>query len=178
MSARRTFLAVLAALSIGLALAGPAVAAEGISVAIDRTNVATALGDNFVFRTTIKNSRAAATPPLIAHLNLLSFRDGVYVDPEDWSTARTRYLGTIPAGGSQTLSWRIHAVNVGSFAAYITVIRQDRPGQTATTGAVLRAEVAKRKGFDSGGISALALGIPLLLGLLTVGARLRTRIQR
>jgi hypothetical protein len=178
MSARRTILAVLTALSIALTLAGPAASAAGVSVSIDKTNVATKLGDNFFFRTTIKNSGATATAPLIAHLNLLSFRDGVYVDPEDWSTARTRYLGTIPAGGSQTLSWRIHAVNVGSFAAYITVIRQDRPGQTATTGAVLRAEVAKRKGFDSGGISALAVAIPVLLGLLTVAARLRTRIQR
>jgi hypothetical protein len=178
MSTRRTFLALLAALGVGLAIAGPATSAGGLSVTVDKTNVSTKLGDNFYFRTTIKNSGVAATAPLIAHLNLLSFRDGVYVDPEDWSTARTRYLGTIPAGGSQTLSWRIHAVNAGSFAAYITVIRQDRPGETATTGAVLRAEVAKRKGFDAGGITALALGIPILLGLLTVGARLRTRILR
>ena len=172
MNARRMLSAGIAGLGAALVLAGSAAPATGVSIRTDRTEVASPLGENFNFRTTIANSAATATRPLIAHLNLLSFRDGVYVDPEDWSTARTRYIGTIPAGGSQSLTWKIQAVNVGSFAAYITVLDQDGRPQTPATGAVVRVEVAKRKGFDSKGVVPLALGMPLLIGVLAVGVRM------
>ena len=49
----------------------------------------------------------------MAHLNVLDLRGDVYVDPEDWSTARTKYLDPIPAGGSTSVTWGGQAVNSG-----------------------------------------------------------------
>ena len=75
------------------AAAGPA----GVSARVDRTRISTELGRSFVVRSTIANDGSAAADGLIAHLNIVSLRSDVYVDPEDWSTHRTRFLGRLSA---------------------------------------------------------------------------------
>jgi hypothetical protein len=167
--------ATVAAFAV-LILAGPAAAADRIGVRVDRTAISTALGHKFVFRSTVTNRGDTAARNLIAHLNVLSFRDGVYIDPEDWSSHRTRYLPPIPAGGSITLTWRLQAVNAGSIGIYVAVLPQTgAEAQPPTPGPTIRVSVAHRQTLNSGGILPLALGIPALLGLMTVGLRLRRR---
>jgi hypothetical protein len=146
-----------------------------VPVSIDRAQVSTTLGHKFSFRSTVTNHGSATAGGLIAHLNVLSYDRGVYVDPEDWSSHRTRYLEPIPAGGSTTLIWKMQAVNAGSFAVYVALLPQ-RPGALPPkTGPAIHLAVAKRTTINSGGIVPLALGVPTLLGLLLVGARLRRR---
>jgi hypothetical protein len=89
-----------AAVAAALLAAAPAQAAvPAISVDVDRTSIRTDLGQTFTVRSTIRNQGAAPATGLVAHLSVLSLRPGTYVDPEDWSTTRTRYLPAIPAGG-------------------------------------------------------------------------------
>ena len=110
----------VAATVLALALAAGAHAAAGtpgVSATVDRTSIRTELGHTFVFRTRIANDGAATAHGLIAHLNIVSLRGDVYVDPEDWSTNRTRYLRPVGAGGSQTITWRMKAVNSGRSAS-------------------------------------------------------------
>lgn len=166
----------VAALVTALALAGGAGAqVSSASVTVDRTQISTGLGDTFGFRTTIANPAATATEALIAHLNILSLRDGLYVDPEDWSSQRTWYLGAIPAGGSRTISWKLKAVNGGRLAAYVAVLPQTGPARRPTTSPTIQITVAERKPLNSGGILPLALGVPALVGLLAGGVRLARR---
>ena len=63
----------------------------------------------------------AATGEVTARIRLSGCggAHGVYVDPEDWSSHRTRYLAPISAGGSVTLAWKMQAVNSGSFGVYV-----------------------------------------------------------
>jgi len=112
---------------------------------------------------------------LIAHLNVLSLRTGVYVDPEDWSSRRTRYLTPIPAGGSVTLTWKVQAVNSGSIGIYVAVLPASGVPQPPATGPTLHVSIAQRRTLNSGGIVPLALGMPGLLGLLTIALRVRRR---
>src|SRR2546423_6853173 len=88
----------LTALTAAFIIVGTASAR--ISVRVDRTEISTELGRKFEFRSTIRNVGRTPSEALVAHLNILSLRPGVYVDPEDWSSQRTRYLGSIPARGS------------------------------------------------------------------------------
>lgn len=168
-----TFRLAVALALIGLVLTSGAPAAGRVSVTVDRSQVATKLGHTFVFRSTIANSGPGVASGLIAHLNVLSLHTGVYVDPEDWSSQRTRYLGPIPAGGSTTLTWRMDAVNAGSFGVYVAVLPQSGTARPPTTGPVLHVVVAQRETLNSGGILPLVLGIPALLALLALGLRLR-----
>ena len=171
----RPFAPVVAALVASLALpAGVAAQPDRTSVTVDRTHISAPLGGRFFFRTTIANLATSETGALIAHLNILSLRAGVYVDPEDWSSERTRYLGTIAADESRTITWKLKAVGSGSFAAYITVLAQDSSGPPRTSDTV-RISVEERRTFNSGGILPLALGVPAFVGLLAGGVRVARR---
>ena len=150
-------------------------ARASVSIAVDRAKVATAIGHTFVFRTTIANDGVAPAENLIAHLNVLSLRNGVYVDPEDWSSRRTRYLAPIPAGGALTITWKLQAVNSGSFGVYVAALPQSGAPRRPIVGPTLRVDVAHRETLNSGGILPLALGIPAVLAAAALGLRLKRR---
>lgn len=176
MTLRRAMGAGVVALVAALTVAGGASAqSEPPLVTVDRKQISTGLGDGFGFRTTITNRAATATTALVAHLNILSLRGEVYVDPEDWSAQRTQFLGTIPPGGSRTLGWTLKAVNGGSLAAYVAVLPQSNPSRAPATSPTVRITVAERKTLNSGGILPLALGIPAFVGLLAGGIRVARR---
>jgi hypothetical protein len=167
---------LVASAAVLLVFTLPAAAgAGGLSVSLDRTSVSTRLGHAFAFHSTIGNHGRESTRALIAHLNVLSLRNGVYVDPEDWSSHRTRYLAPIPPGGSRTLTWKIKAVNAGSIGIYVAVLPRSGAPVPPTTGPTLRVEIADRRTLDSGGILPLALGMPALLALVLVVVRVRRR---
>jgi hypothetical protein len=130
--------------------------------------VSTELGRTFEVRSTIVNRAGTPTPPLIAHLNVLSLGPGLYVDPEDWSSQRTRYLRPIPAHASLVLRFTMTAVNPGRVGVYVALIpRTGSP--VATTGSVARVRIANRSTLDAGNVLPLALGVPTLVGLLGLG---------
>ncbi len=165
--------ALLAAVAACLFVPSPALAA--VRVAVDRAHISTKLGHTFGFTTTIRNDGAAPAKGLIAHLNVLSLRPGTYVDPEDWASRRTRYLGGIPAHGSRMVRWKLEAVNHGSFGVYVAVLPESGRLGEPVVGPAVTVAVAERKTLNSGGILPLALGIPALLGTLALGVRRRRR---
>lgn len=152
-----------------VALALPGAAAASVAVRVDRAQISTTLGRTVVFRSTIANRSGGPLRAAIAHLNVVSLRPGVYVDPEDWSSNRTRYLGTIPAGGSRTVVWRVQAVNAGDFGLYVAALSGTRPAPAASP--AVRLAVADRRTLSSGGILPLAVGVPALLGVLALAVR-------
>jgi hypothetical protein len=166
--------AVAVATIAALAASSPAVAAGGLAITVDRTAISTELGRKFELRSTISNRGAAPAAGLIVHLNVLSLRPGLYVDPEDWSSSRTRYLAPIPAGGSTTITWRLAAVNSGSIGVYVAVLPRSA-GTRPVTGPTVRVAIARRQTLDAGGILPLALSVPALLGVLTLAFRFRRR---
>ena len=177
MRVRRRCWTALAAVVAGLVLATGTEAADAsrISVTVDRERISSQLGGRFAFRSTITNRGSSAAGGLIAHLNVLSLRPGVYVDPEDWSSQRTSYLGTIPPGGSSTITWRMQAVNAGSFGMYVAVLQESGRARPPSTAPTVRLRVSERKTLNSGGILPLALGIPGLLGVMSLTLRLHRR---
>jgi len=165
-----------AVLVAALALAASAPAATGpLTASVDHTRISARLGEKLAFRSTITNHGRTAARGLIAHLNILSLRDGVYVDPEDWSTSRTRYLGAIAPGGSTTVTWRLRAVNAGTFGVYVAVLPRSGEARPPVTAPTIRLAVAARRSLNSGGVVPLALGVPGFLALLALGLRRRRR---
>jgi hypothetical protein len=167
------------AVFFALALAGPAVSSPNrIAVTVDRTAVSTSLGHKFSVRSRITNNGGSAASGLVAHLNVLSLRPDVYLDPEDWSSHRTRYLLAIPAGGSVTITWKMQAVNAGSIAVFVAVLPQSGEPRPPATSPTVHVSIARRKTLNSGGILPLALGIPALLAALSVSLSVRRRPSR
>ena len=163
-------LAVVATLTlVGTALA------TSVRVSTEPTAVTTSIGRKFVLRSTVTNEGNAPTPRLIAHLNVLSLDGSAYVDPEDWSSNRTRYLDPIPPHGTRTLTWKLQAVNPGSIGVYIAVLTRSGEPRPPITGPTVRVAIARRQTLNSGGILPLALGIPALLAALGVALRIGRR---
>jgi hypothetical protein len=168
---RRTLVLLAIAAAV---VATPASGAESgtLAVTVDRSAIATKLGQKFVVHSTITNRGRSPAAGLIAHLNVLSLRDGVYVDPEDWSSHRTRYLAPIPSGASTTLTWTLNAVNAGTLGVYIAVLPRSGKAVPPVTGPTVRVAIADRRTLNSGGILPLALSIPALLGALVLALKL------
>ncbi len=164
---RLVAIALLAAAALAPAAAGQP------RVTIDRTSVSTALGRTFAFSTTIAGDGSGDS--LVAHLNVLSVRPGVYVDPEDWSSSRTRYLGVLPTGRTTVIRWKLKAVNGGAFAAYVSVLPERAGGHVPVNSPAVQVAVAERQTLNSGGILPLAAGIPFLLALLALAVRWQRR---
>ncbi len=168
--------AALGAVTLLVAIATTARAGgDSLSVSVDRTAISTKLGHKFVFTSTIANRGPAPAAGLIAHLNVLSLRPGLYVDPEDWSSRRTRYLAPIPAGGSRTLTWQMSAVNAGQIGIYVALLPRTGSAVRPVTGPTVRVAIADRRTLNTGGILPLVLGVPGLLGAGIVVLRLRRR---
>lgn len=177
MTRQRALGLALVAAVVGLLLAPTATAAgtENVAVTVAPERIATKLGGKFAFTSTITNNGATDAQGLIAHLNVLSLRDGIYVDPEDWSANRTRYLDPIAPGQSATITWRMQAVNDGDFGIYVAVLPESGAPVPPVTGPTIHLDVAERKTLNAGGIVPLVLGIPAALGLVALGVRIRRR---
>jgi hypothetical protein len=173
--------AVILAIAASLLLAPGAYAADGkrdIAVTADRTKIAVGLGGKFAFRATITNRGSTTARGLIAHLNVLDLTGNRYVDPEDWSTSRTKYLDPIPAGGSMTITFSGQAVNDGSLGLYVAVLDRKGSPRPPAVAPTIRMDVSARRTLNAGGIAPLVVGVPGFLALLTLGISLSRRFRK
>jgi hypothetical protein len=168
-----TLLLALAGLTAPSARADAAATAAPLSVTIAPTAMATSLGRHFTFDTAVRNDSARRATGLVAHLDVVSLDPSVYVDPEDWSSQRTKYLGPVPAHSVVTLHWSMQAVNSGRLIVYVVVYDANQVS-VASTPQPLRVAIASRRTLDAGGVLPLALAIPGAL-LLLIGATARRR---
>jgi hypothetical protein len=157
------------------ALCGPVAAGAATSITVDRARVTTQLGRSFEFRSTVRNTGPGPASGLVAHLSVLNLQEEPYVDPEDWSPDRVVALDTIAPGAARTLTWRMTAVDAGTFAVYVTALSKQGGDSPPPNSPAIELRVSERRTLDAGGIGPLALGIPALLGLLALTLRVRRR---
>jgi hypothetical protein len=178
MTARRLVRPALVLLVVVSVLAQAPASALGrtaVDVSVDRTDVKVRLGESFGFRSTITNTGSAPLSGLVAHLNVVGLDEDIYVDPEDWSEDRTRFLPPLPPGQSTELSWTVKAVTGGKAAIYVVVLPRSAGAspETPAVGPEINVAITERRTLNSGGVLPLALGVPAALGLLTLGLRRR-----
>jgi hypothetical protein len=177
-----TMLAAWAAFA-GLAVPTPASATpqprpSDIEVMLGQNHTSAAVGDRVTIRARIVNAGSEPTGGLIAHVNVTTLDSSVYVDLEDWTASPTQELAPVPPGGETSAAWEIQAVNVGRFGVYVVVLPNSTlPSANAPliVSPAQLVEVAGRRTLSPGGVLPLVVVVPLLLGVLAVAVRLRTR---
>jgi hypothetical protein len=166
---------LLIAVIVCLPAVAPVAGAQTVDVAVSRDAVSTRLGDDFAFSAEITNQGRATLSDLVAHLNVVGLSSGIYVDPEDWSEERTKSVPSLAPGDSTTIPWSVTAVTGGHAAIYVVVLPRD-PGRTKPVSSpAVDVRIADTKDLNSDGVLPLALGVPALLGLLTLATRRRRR---
>jgi uncharacterized membrane protein len=149
-----------------------------VEVSLSRAEVSTQLGQSFGFRSRVTNSGAPPVSGLVAHLNVVGLDTDIYVDPEDWSEERTKSVPSLAPGESTDVAWDVTAVTGGEAAIYVTVLPGDSPA-TAREGLAISSamdvRVAEARNLNTDGVLPLALGVPALLGLVTLVVRRRRR---
>jgi hypothetical protein len=150
-----------------------------LSVEFDRTRVDLVVGDKFTLTSTITNNGAGPSTPVIAHLNVASLTSDVYVDPEDWSSSRSRYLPAIAPGQSVDVTWDMQAVNSGWFDIYVVLLPRGSSSLGSTEPLVVShavlAKIAGKQTANPGGALPAVIGIPLVIGAAALWSRYRRR---
>jgi hypothetical protein len=146
-----------------------------LDVTVSRSEVSTRLGNEFDFRSEITNLTGTRLSGLVAHLNVVGLSSGIYVDPEDWSSERTKGVPSLRPGESTEISWSVTAVTGGRAAVYVVVLPQDDSSNVRrpVSSPAIDVSIAEAKNLNSDGVLPLALGVPALLGMLTLAARRR-----
>ena len=174
-----TRLRIFLIVAVAATLAAPTAAPAAVVMSVAPTTVTTEMGREFTVRSTIRNDGSTqAAVGLIAHITVFSLEEGTYVDPEDWSSDRTRYLEPVPGGGATTILWKLKAVSGGTFAASISVVAAGTAARLPVTAPPVRIEVAERRTLNAGGILILSVGLPAALALVAGGLRFRRRRPR
>jgi len=170
-------LAALIPILVGSPAAAVPVPSGALRVSSAQMELQTVVGEHFTYRPKIYNPGAGSTEAMIAHLNVASLTNEVYVDPEDWSSSRSKVIPTVPSGRSTELSWELQAVSAGSFAVYVVLL----PIGTMASGIALAASppvhvtVTSRRTLNAGGSLPVVIAVPALLAVAVLAGHLRYR---
>lgn len=168
-------------LTLGSAPAGSSTAvavgaqSPGIVVELDQSDLRAGPGDKLSFTSTVRNTGDEPLTGYVAHLNILTTDESVYVDPEDWSPERTQYLDEIPAGGSASLDWSVQAVTKGPLILFVSVTSPT--SDAVISSGPLNLEVTGQRVVSSAGVVPLVLWMPVGV-LALVGVTLLRRRRR
>ena len=171
-----TAMPLTAMAAAGATTVGPRlVAAAGDSAVEITTDLEYAVvdsGDDVEFTTVVTNTGATDTPELVVAMNIINLgKGGDPVDPEDWSPERTQELGVLGPAESSDQSWTVTAILEGEYMVYMTVVATPA-GPEATTQPVSSRGIhltvnAVARG-NPGGILPVAIGVPLILVVVTL----------
>ena len=164
-------LSVLAA--VDPAARGSRLAAGGapqIQITTDLAYAVVDSGDNVDFGTKVTNVGAVASAQLIVSMNIINLGKGDPVDPEDWSPERTQKVGSLAPGQSEQQSWRVDAILEGDYMVFLTVVTMPESDKATTVPVASRGlhlTVRPTTRTNPGGVLPVALGMPILLAVVT-----------
>ena len=149
--------------------------AESLQISIDRRYEVTKTGDEFDFKTKVKNiDPHKQSGPLVVAMNIVNLGSGQPVDPEDWSPERTQAIGSLKSGQASELTWTIESILKGDYLIYM-VVTPKPIGSTSTSQPVassaIHLTVKPHTRLNPGGVLPLAIGTPTALTVVWLGLR-------
>lgn len=164
---KRTLWLVGIALLVGSATA----LAAPIEVTLDAASAnpaAPRMGDHLAFHSVIRNTSGRPVNGLIAWISLLRIDPGNEqpVDLEDWSAQKALTAKVLAPGVTLAADWPMRLISSGTYRVVVSAASRDAQG--ITTSPALDFRVAPKPVVESQRVLPVALGIPLLLGLVAL----------
>jgi hypothetical protein len=131
-------------------------------------------GDYVTVKAQIRNDGSAPVDNVTTYLSLVDNENKMPVDLEDWSAEKGLFIGSIDAGQTLPLNWKIHFVKAGDYSLCIVAIigGVDKPEVSTVT----HFNVQPKKNLNPGKVLPVALGEPIviLLIMLLIMSRRKT----
>ena len=118
-------------------------------------------GDYVTIEGQITNIGNAPLADITTYLSLVDNENKLPVDLEDWSAEKGLYIGSIDAGQTLPLSWKIHFVKAGDYS--LIVVAAAPSSDTPQVSKITHFHVAAKQNLNPGKILPVALGMPILL---------------
>jgi hypothetical protein len=158
-----------------------AVEPASLTIDIDMEAAVVKTGDEITFATTVTNTGDETSPEVMVAMNIINIGQGEPVDPEDWSPERTQEVGALEPGESAEQDWSVEAILDGDYMIYMTAIPiPESPANTSLPIAspAIHLVVDPFQSTNPGGVLPVAIGMPVLLIVLTVLLRRYWRRDR
>jgi hypothetical protein len=152
-----------------------AYARGGITPSISPPTIHANMGDRITYTGTITNNSDKPVKNIIAYISLANVTPGkeAPLDLEDWSANKAVKIDEIPPHGSYKGRWPISLIDSGSYVAYITVV--DKNGTSPLISDLSRLEIKRVIRLNPRNVLPVALGEPVVLGLLFILVDFRRR---
>jgi hypothetical protein len=162
----KSFVIILSAIS-GMLLAQAACAgAISDSPSLDITissakTLSGVAGDYVTISGQVTNGTNQPINDVTTYLSLVDTENKLPVDLEDWSVEKGLFIGTIDAGQTLPLVWKIHFVKAGTYA--LTVIADIAGQEKPVVSSLTQFKVMPKKNLNPGQVLPVALSTPILL---------------
>jgi hypothetical protein len=109
----------------------------------------------------IRNISQQPITDVTTYLSLVDTGNKLPVDLEDWSAEKGLYIGTIDAGQTLPLNWKIHFVKAGEYSLIIVATTGGR--EVPQVSSITHFQVNPKRNLNPGKVLPVALGTPIVL---------------
>ena len=131
-----------------------------VSISSGRTLSGVA-GEYVTLQAEIVNVGTQPITNVTTYLSLVDVDARMPVDLEDWSAEKGLFIGTIAAGETLPLVWKIHLIRSGDYTA--SVVEEAEGADLPVISRVTYLKALPKRNLNPGNVLPVALGEPILL---------------
>ena len=132
-------------------------------------------GDYVAVEGTIKNIGDRPLNNIVTYLSLVDNGTKLPVDLEDWSAEKGLYIGTIDAGQTLPLNWKIHFVKAGMYS--LIIVAEAAGYDLPQASSIVQFNVNPKINLNPGEVLPVALGMPIALTSILFLLAHRRRVE-
>ncbi len=126
---------------------------------LSSNNLSGTAGDFVTVQAEITNTGQSSLTDITTYLSLVDNQNKLPVDLEDWSAEKGLYIGTIDAGQTFPLNWKIHFVKAGNYS--LVVVATAPISDTPEVSKITHFDVQPKQNLNPGKVLPIALGEPI-----------------
>ncbi len=132
-------------------------------------------GDFVAVQGTITNIGNTPLERIVTYLSLVDDQTKLPVDLEDWSAEKGLYIGSIDAGQTLPLDWKIHFVKAGTYS--LIIVAEQTGNENPQVSTITHFNVKPKINLNPANVLPTAFGTPLLLAMLLYALTSRRRTE-
>ncbi|MCX6678168.1 MAG: hypothetical protein NTU95_09530 [Methanothrix sp.] len=132
-------------------------------------------GDYVTVDGTITNTGEKPHQDIVTYLSLVDNETKLPVDLEDWSAEKGLHIGTIEAGQTLPLNWKIHFVKSGAYS--LIIVAEAAGNELPQVSSIIQFHVNPKINLNPGEVLPVALGTPIILSFVLILLAHKRRLE-